>query len=63
MLQFRIVQNGTFEMTPETGVTDNRPTSSLIQSKGLNVLIDLDHPVKESSDLVDALAALGVTPQ
>lgn len=63
MLQFRIVQNGTFEMTPETGVTDNRPTSSLIQSEGMNVLIDLDHPVKESSDLVDALAALGVTPQ
>lgn len=63
MLQFRIVQNGTFEMTPETGVTDNRPTSSLIRSEGLNVLIDLDHPIKESSDLVDALAALGVTPQ
>ena len=63
MLQFRIVQNGTFEMTPETGVTDNRPTSSLIRSEGLNVLIDLDHPIKESSDLVDALASLGVTPQ
>jgi len=63
VLQFRIVQNGTFEMTPETGVTDNRPTSSLIRSEGLNVLIDLDHPIKESSDLVDALAALGVTPQ
>jgi len=57
------VQNGTFEMTPETGVTDNRPTSSLIRSEGLNVLIDLDHPIKESSDLVDALASLGVTPQ
>jgi len=63
VLQFRIVQNGTFEMTPETGVTDNRPTSSLIRSEGLNVLIDLDHPIKESSDLVDALASLGVTPQ
>jgi glyoxylase-like metal-dependent hydrolase (beta-lactamase superfamily II) len=63
VLQFRIVQNGTFEMTPETGVTDNRPTSSLIRSEGLNVLIDLDHPIKESSDLVDALAALGVTPK
>ena len=63
MLQFRIVQNGTFEMTPETGVTDNRPTSSLIRSEGLNVLIDLDHPIKESSDLADALASLGVTPQ
>ena len=25
MLQFKIVQNGTFEMTPETGVTGNRP--------------------------------------
>ncbi len=63
MLRFRIVQNGTFEMTPETGVTDNRPTSSLIQSKGTDVLIDLDHPIKDSSDLADALASLGVMPQ
>jgi len=63
MLQFKTVQIGTFEMTPETGVTDNRPTSSLIQSEGWTVLIDLDHPVKDSSDLVDALAFLGVTPQ
>lgn len=63
MLQFKTVQNGTFEMSPETGVTDNRPTSSLIQSEGWNVLIDLDHPVKDRSDLVDALASIGITPQ
>ncbi len=62
MLEFKIVQNGTFEMTPETGVTDNRPTCSLIQSEGLNVLIDLDHPVKDRSDLVESLASLGVMP-
>ncbi len=63
MLQFETVQNGTFEMSPEKGVTDNRPTSSLIQSECWNILIDLDSPVKNSSDLVDALASLGVTPQ
>ncbi len=62
MLQFKTVQNGTFEMTPETGVTDNRPTSSLIQSERWNMLIDLDHPVKDRSDLVEALASLGVMP-
>ncbi len=68
MLHFSVVQNGTFEMTPETGVTDNRPTSSLIESEGWNVLenwnilIDLDHPEKDSSDLVNALGSLGITP-
>ncbi len=68
MLHFNVVQNGTFEMTPETGVTDNRPTSSLIESEGWNVLenwnilIDLDHPEKDSSDLVSALGSLGITP-
>ena len=62
MLQFRIVQNGTFEMTPETGVTDNRPSSSLIQSERCNILIDLDHPIKDRSDLIYALASLGVMP-
>ncbi len=63
MLRFRTVQTGTFEMTPETGVTDNRPTSSLIQSEGWNVLIDLDHPIKKSSDIVDALTSLEIVPQ
>ncbi len=50
-------------------MTDNRPTSSLIQSEGWNilekwnVLIDLDHPVKDKSDLVNSLASKGVTPE
>ncbi len=69
MLQLKIVQNGTLEMTPETGMTDNRPTCSLIESEGWNilekwnVLIDLDHPVKDSADLVNALASIDVTPE
>lgn len=69
MLQLKIVQDGTFEMTLEKGVIENRPTCSLIESKGCdalgncNTLIDLDHPINDSSDLVNALACLGVTPQ
>lgn len=68
MLRFKVVQNGTFEMTPEEGMIDNRPTSSLIQSESgnmlesWNILIDLDHPVKDSSDLVHALGSHGITP-
>ena len=68
MLICKIVQNGTFEMTPETGVTDNRPTCSLIQSQGgnlledWNVLIDIDHPVKARSDIQNALFSAGVQP-
>ncbi len=69
MLQLKIVQDGTFEMTPGKGVIENRPTCSLIESKewdtleNWNTLIDLDHPINDSSDLVRALAFLGITPQ
>lgn len=62
MVQFNIVQNGTFEMTPETGMTENRPSCSLLRSGNFNVLIDLDHPIKDSSDIVNSLASLGLTP-
>ena len=34
MLQLKIVQDGTFEMTPGKGVIENRPTCSMIESKG-----------------------------
>jgi glyoxylase-like metal-dependent hydrolase (beta-lactamase superfamily II) len=69
LLQLKIVQNGTFEMTAEKGMTDNRPTCSLLESEGgyilstWNVLIDLDHPIKDSSDLINSLASQGVTPE
>jgi len=69
VLQLKIVQDGTFEMTLGKGVIENRPTCSFIESKrwdslkNWNTLIDLDHPINDSSDLVNALAALGVTPQ
>jgi len=69
VLQLKIVQDGTFKMTPEKGVIENRPTCSLIEFKGWdtlenwNTLIDLDHPINDSSNLVNALAYLGVTPQ
>lgn len=48
---------------------DNRPSCSLIEfedphvTEKLNMLIDLDHPAKESSDLVGALGVHGLTPQ
>ncbi len=69
MLQLKIVQNGTLEMTAEEGMTDNRPTCSMLESEGgnilenWNVLIDLDHPIKDQSDLVNSLASHGVTPE
>lgn len=50
-------------MTLEKGVIENNPTCSLIKSDNQNILIDLDHPVKESSDLIQSLAYAGVTPQ
>lgn len=70
-LTFQIVQNGTFEMTPETGVTDNRPTCSILKIpqwhfyifKQWNILIDIDHPVKDRSDIINSLGSIGVTPK
>ena len=70
-LTFKIVQNGTFEMTPETGVTDNRPTCSILEFSKCHlynceqwkVMIDIDHPVKDSRDIVMSLASIGITPQ
>ena len=49
-------------------MVDNRPTCSLIQSEGLNVLqkwnllVDLDHPAKSENDLIRSLATCGITP-
>ena len=68
MLTCEIVQNGTFEVTPEEGMIENRPTCSLIASAGTNMLenwnmlIDLDHPAKERGDLQAALDSLGIRP-
>lgn len=69
MLRIRIVQTGTMEVSPEEGTLDNRPTCSLIEftspdgAEKLNMLIDLDHPAKDSADLLAALGALGIIPQ
>lgn len=69
-LRFDVVQNGTFEMTPEKGVTENRPTCSLLtytkeylkEKEQYNVMIDIDHPVKDPTDIIDSLASIGMTP-
>lgn len=68
---FDIVQNGTFEMTLKTGVTDNRPTCSILRVtykylnhfEPYNVMIDIDHPVKDSADIIDSLASIGLMPE
>ncbi len=35
--KFEIVQNGTFEIPPEKGVTDNRPTCSILKIEQLHL--------------------------
>lgn len=66
MLTVKIVQNGTLDITPEGGMIDNRPSCSLIQPRTpdikRSILIDLDHPAKNRSDLVGSLGAIGVSP-
>lgn len=70
-LDFDIVQKGSFEMSAEKGVTDNRPTSSLLRftkkqlynHQSWKLMIDTDHPANDSSDIINALAAKDTTPE
>ena len=69
MLRIKIIQTGTVEISAEEGMVDNRPTCSLIEfeepdvPEKRNLLIDLDHPSKNSADLVNALDKVGLTPE
>jgi glyoxylase-like metal-dependent hydrolase (beta-lactamase superfamily II) len=62
MIQFEIVQEGMIEITEDEGVLDSRPTCSLLSLDGFKVLIDLEHPKEDGSDLLAALEGMGVAP-
>jgi glyoxylase-like metal-dependent hydrolase (beta-lactamase superfamily II) len=68
-LRHQIVQRGTLEITAKAGMLDNRPTCSLLEFNDLindekkYILIDLDHPAKSHTDLINSLRVLGITPQ
>jgi glyoxylase-like metal-dependent hydrolase (beta-lactamase superfamily II) len=63
MIDFRIVQEGSIEITREDGVKDSRPTCSLLSLNGFNVLIDLEHPKEDGREFQQALQSLGLAPE
>ena len=68
MLRLDILQTGVLEFNNEDGITDSRPTSSLLtffpapKAPPRRILIDLDHPNKPPEDIRNALAVHGLTP-
>ena len=50
MLRFSLIQSGLIEISPEEGVKDSRPTSSMIECLDFRLVIDTEHP-KESGKL------------
>jgi len=62
LLEFSLIQAGSIEITPEEGVKDSRPTSSLITCNGFNLVIDTEHPKEDGTEYVNAFSRLGLSP-
>jgi glyoxylase-like metal-dependent hydrolase (beta-lactamase superfamily II) len=62
VLQFELIQPGRIEITPEEGVKDSRPSSSLLQSGNCRTVIDTEHPKEDGREYVAAFRRLGLTP-
>jgi N-acyl homoserine lactone hydrolase len=62
LLKFSLIQAGSIEITPEEGVKDSRPTSSLVTCDGFNLVIDTEHPKEDGTEYVRALSRLGLSP-
>lgn len=63
MIRFSLIQKGLIEITPEEGIRDSRPTSSLLECNGFKAVIDTEHPKNDKGEFTAALRALGCTPE
>jgi glyoxylase-like metal-dependent hydrolase (beta-lactamase superfamily II) len=61
-MQFTIIQPGFIEITPEEGVKDCRPTSSLLRRDEFRLVIDTEHPKENGAEYCAAFARLGESP-
>ncbi len=62
MLKFMLIQSGLIEITPEEGVKDSRPTSSLLENNGFQAVIDTEHPKEDGAEYMAALKRRDVNP-
>jgi glyoxylase-like metal-dependent hydrolase (beta-lactamase superfamily II) len=63
VIQFSIIQPGLIEITPEEGVKDSRPTSSLLQRGGFRLVIDTEHPREDGTEYRAAFSRRGIAPE
>jgi glyoxylase-like metal-dependent hydrolase (beta-lactamase superfamily II) len=61
-VRFELIQAGSIDITPEEGVKDSRPTSSLLEHEGFRVVIDTEHPKEDGLQYGAAFARLGLSP-
>lgn len=62
LIEFSLIRAGLIDITPEEGVKDSRPTSSLLRCGGFKMVIDTEHPKEDGTEYVAALRRLGVVP-
>jgi len=62
LLKFALVQAGNIKISSTEGVTDSRPTSSLIQNGSFKAVIDTEHPREDGKQYLAALERLGLSP-
>ncbi len=62
MLRFSLIQAGLIEITPEEGVKDSRPTSSLLENGSFRIVIDTEHPKEDGCDYLAGFRRLGISP-
>jgi glyoxylase-like metal-dependent hydrolase (beta-lactamase superfamily II) len=62
VLKFSLIQPGRIDITPEEGVKDSRPTSSLIEHPKNRLVIDTEHPREDGHEYAAAFQRLGLSP-
>jgi len=61
-LTLSVVRSGLIDITPQEGVKESWPSSTLIEHDGFRVLVDLAHPAEDPGPLLSALEERHVAP-
>lgn len=61
-MNFYIIQAGCIDITPDEGVKDSRPTSSLLECGNRRTVIDTEHPKEDGREYLAAFQRLGLSP-
>ena len=62
MLKFGLIQAGNIEISRTKGVTNSRPTSSMIRNGNFKLIIDTEHPREDGKEYLTAFKPLGLSP-